>query len=117
MDYVASLSLENDVSFGRFSESLAFVDELVKLKTANALVSSADFGHLSDITTKFHHSFSKSWVKELLLQLPFYESRLARECKLAEYEVQVGTTIYASIDINLSQGVITKLLQLGDISK
>ncbi|XP_064382127.1 uncharacterized protein LOC135331030 isoform X2 [Halichondria panicea] len=116
IDYVASLSLESDVSFGRLSESLTFVDELVKLQTANALVSSAEFGHLSDITTKFHHSFSRSWVKELLLQLPFYESKLECELKLAEYEVQVGTTIYASIDINLSQGIITRLLQLGDTS-
>ena len=114
MDYIVSLSLDDGIKFGRFSKSLAFVDELVLLRSVDVLVSSTDVEQLSDITDKFSHSFSQSWVCKQL-QKPFYESKLLSSPELA-YPIQTGTTIYAEIDISQSKGCISKLLQLGDIS-
>ena len=115
MDYIVSLSLDDGIKFGRFSKSLAFVDELVLLRSVDVLVSSTDLKQLSDITDKFSHSFSRSWVSKQL-QKPFYESKLLSSPKLAEYGIRTGTTIYAEIDISQSKGGISKLLQLGDRS-
>ncbi len=116
IDYVVSLCLDGDISFSRLSNdntSLAFVDDLVCLTTTDLLISSANFHQLLDIATKFK-SISESWVGEKLPVLPFYESLLVRESKLAENSVVVGTTVYGTINISQSQGVISNLLRLGD---
>lgn len=115
VDYVLSLCVDSDISFSRLSKDFATVDELVLLITADLLISSANFHQLVDIATKFE-SLSKSWIKEKLPELPFYESLLMREPKLAKNEVLVGTTVFGTIDVAKSQGVISKLLQLGDAS-
>ena len=112
MDYVVSLSLNQDFRFGRLSESLSFVDELLSLRSMDVLISSADLQSLSDLT-QFCQSFSQSHVHEQL-QKPFYESKILNSSRLAEYGIRVGTTIYAEIDVTKSKGDINKLLELGD---
>lgn len=115
MDYVISLSLDKGLAFGRLSESLAFVDELLTLNSVIVLISSATLSNLSDVMSKFSHSFSQSQVREKL-QKPFYESKLLGSTRLAEQKVRAGTTIYAEIDITQSRGGINKLMELGDSS-
>ena len=113
LDYIVSLSLGDNLTFSRFSKSLAFVDQLVWLKSVDVLVSSIDVPQLSDITKNFKHSFTRSPVHKSL-QKPFYESKLLNNAKLMQCEVRAGTTVYAEIDVALSRGAISKVLQLGD---
>lgn len=110
MDYIISLSLDECFKFGRLSECLVFVDELIQLKNLNVLVSSTDISNLSRLTNHFCHSFSGSMVCETV-QKPFYESKFLT---LANYRLRTGTTIFAEINIAQSRGGIAKLLELGD---
>lgn len=112
MDYVISLSLDEGFAFGRLSESIAFIDKLVQLKSLNVLISSTDLQKLSCLTNQFC-SLSRSQVKE---QKPFYESKILSGTKLSEFGIQAGTTIYAEINIARSKGGINKLVELGDPS-
>ena len=112
MDYVVSLTLESDTKFSKFSQSLAFVDELILLRSMDVLVSSCNIQDMLVIKKSFSHSFCQSWV-QTHIQNPFYESKLLNEPELAKYGVRAGTTIYAQIDIAQSKGVC-KLLELGD---
>lgn len=113
MDYVVSISLEKSTTFGRFSEALAFVDELILLRSVDILVSSCDLQDMSVIKKSFSGSFCQSLVQPQQIQNPFYESKLVKDPELAKYGIRAGTTIYAEIDIANSKG-ISKLLELGD---
>lgn len=114
IDYVISLSLDEGLQFSRLSPSLAFVDELLLLRSLNVLITSIDLQNfkLSDLTSKFCHSFSRSEVSKQL-QKPFYESKILSSNKLTEYSIQAGTTIFAEIDIAQSRGGINQILRLG----
>ena len=115
MDYVVSLSLVEGLKFGRLSPSLAFVDELLLLRSLDVLIASTDLKNMSDLTSKFCHSFSRSKVSKQL-QKPFYESKILSSNKLTEYGIRAGTTIFAEIDISQSRGGINNLVRLGDKS-
>lgn len=111
MDYVVSLTLNEDLRFGRISDCLAFIDQLLLLRSVSVLISSTDLQNLSVLTDHLCHAFSGSQVHD---RKPFYESAILGNAKLAE--IQAGTTIYAEIDIARSHGGINKLLELGDNS-
>jgi hypothetical protein len=113
MDYIISLTLHDNFRFGRLCDYLAFIDDLIVLRNPNLLISSVTLEKSLLLTNQFDHSFSQSHMKERLKE-PFYESKIMNSPKLVEQPIREGVTVYAEIDLRRSEGVLSKVLEIGD---
>ena len=114
MDYMFMISIGDNFRFSQLSDSLAFVDGYITVKSANLLVSSVDLDKLECIMKPFEEVSSQDMSK---IHNPFITIPKFCDSKLVKNEVKKGATLYAVLNVHScrgSKGTIGNLFLLGD---
>ena len=99
MDYAVMIALNEDFQFSKLSQSFGFIDEYVKIRSVQLLISSVDLNQLKSVMKNFDSNVHD----------PF--SSLSNET------IKRGATLLAVLDVHSckqSEGTLKALFEIGD---